>query len=66
MHDHVHHSHINPYKLFSKLPLAFSIYLLINNLTMHQKFNNMHFMCLNKLYDFMQVIYNKRKFPIKN
>jgi hypothetical protein len=37
---------------FTILPLAF---LFTNKLTKHLKFNNMHFMNLNMLFDFIQV-----------
>jgi hypothetical protein len=43
---------------FTKLPLAF---LFIYKLTKLSKFNNMQFMSLNMMYDFIQVIYSTRK-----
>jgi hypothetical protein len=48
---------------FTKLSLAF---LFINKLTKPWKFNNMQFMSLNVLSDFMQVPNNIRKHPTKN
>jgi hypothetical protein len=55
MHDHEYSNHINSYKLFTKLLLSFLIYLL--NIK-SWKINNMHYMSLNKFYDFIKVIYS--------
>jgi hypothetical protein len=38
----------------------------MNNLTRHQTFNNMHFMYLNVLSDFMKVLNSIRKHSTKN
>jgi hypothetical protein len=38
----------------------------MNKLTMHERFNNMHFINLTILSDFIQVIYCIRKQPTKN
>jgi hypothetical protein len=48
---------------FTILPLAF---LFINNLTKHEKFNNIQFKILNLQYDLMQVLISINKHPTKN
>jgi hypothetical protein len=48
---------------FTTLPLAF---LFFNNLTMHKKLNNVRYMNLFMLYDFMQVLNIKRMHYTKN
>jgi hypothetical protein len=64
MHDHEHLNHINPYKPFLlNCPLHFKYF---SNLTMTYKINNMHYMHLILLSDFLQAQYSARKLPINN
>jgi hypothetical protein len=54
---------LTPRSYFTTLPIVF---LFINNLTMHKKRNNVRFMNLFMLYDFMQVLNIKRIHYTKN
>jgi hypothetical protein len=57
MHDHEYSTYFNTWKQFTRLFLSLLIYLLIIK---SLEINNMHDMSLNKLYDFIQVVYSMR------
>jgi hypothetical protein len=64
MHDYALLICVNPYKLFTNLPLAFFLYF--SNLITNKKFKNMRFIPLIMVSNFIQVLNSLRNFYTKN